>query len=367
MGSAAYHAPPEGIAVAAMLLDLLYRVARPLLFRMDAETAHELVFKGLEPARWLANLSGLRPDPILQRKVAGLTWGGPVGLAAGLDKDGVAVRTWESLGFGAIELGTVTGRAQPGNPRPRLFRLVEERALVNRMGFNNHGAVALAARLARLRDAGRWPSVPVGANLGKTKAVPNEEAVGDYLNSLRALRGKADYFVVNVSSPNTPGLRDLQDREPLARLLGALVPEAARTPVFLKVAPDLEDEALAEAVEVAVESGCAGIIATNTTLSRPGTTGRLEQFGGLSGEPLEPLARAKIGVVLRAAGGRVPVVGVGGVSSADDVLGLLRMGCAAVQLYTAFIYGGPALVARIHRELAERAKAAGSLDALISG
>ncbi|MFZ5476981.1 MAG: quinone-dependent dihydroorotate dehydrogenase [Myxococcota bacterium] len=349
-----------------MLLDALYRATRPLLFRMDAEVAHERVLAMLEPVRWLASRSDLRPDPVLARKVGSLTWPGPVGLAAGLDKDGVGIRTWEALGFGAIEVGTVTAQAQKGNPRPRLFRLVEERALVNRMGFNNLGAVALAARLQRLRDGGRWPACPVGANLGKSKVVPNEEAVGDYLNSLRALRGKADYFVVNVSSPNTTGLRELQEKEPLARLLGALVPEAQRTPVFLKLAPDLEDEALAEAVEVAVEAGCAGIIATNTTLSRPGDTGRLEQFGGLSGAPLRPLARQKIARVVQSASGRLPVIGVGGLASADDVLDLLKMGCAAVQLYTALIYEGPGLVARIHAELASRAKAAGGMEKLLA-
>lgn len=349
-----------------MLLDTLWRVARPLLFRMDPERAHELTFRGLPLVTPVVATMRLRPDPILRRTVGPLSWGGPVGLAAGLDKDGVAIPLWAALGFGAVEVGTVTGQAQPGNPRPRLFRLVEERALINRMGFNNRGAVALSARLARLREAGRWPTVPVGANLGKSKVVENERAVEDYLNSLGALRGKADYFVVNVSSPNTPGLRDLQDREPLRRLLAAVVPAAKRVPVFLKLAPDLEDEALAQAVDVAVESGCAGVIATNTTLTRPGTTGRLEQYGGLSGLPLRALARAKIRVALDAARGRVPVVGVGGVTTADDVLELLRMGCAATQLYTALIYEGPGLVARLHRELAERARAAGSLDALIS-
>jgi dihydroorotate dehydrogenase len=349
-----------------MLLDALYRLGRPALFRMDAETAHERVLAMVEPVRWLASLSDLRPDPVLARKVGPLTWPGPVGLAAGLDKDGVGIRTWEALGFGAIEVGTVTGQAQKGNPRPRLFRLVEDKALINRMGFNNHGAVALAARLQRLRDSGKWPACPVGANLGKSKVVPNEEAVGDYLNSLRALRGKADYFVVNVSSPNTAGLRALQEKEPLSKLLGALVPEAQRTPVFLKLAPDLEDEALAEAVEVAIQSGCAGILATNTTLTRPGDTGRLEQYGGLSGAPLRPLARQKIARVVQSASGRVPVVGIGGVSTADDVLDLLRMGCAAVQVYTAFVYEGPGLVSRLHRELAARAKAAGSMERLLA-
>lgn len=348
-----------------MLLAPLYAAARPLLFSMDAESAHELTFRGLGLARALAPADA-RPDPILARTVGPLRWAGPVGLAAGLDKNGVAIPTWEALGFGAVEVGTVTGRAQPGNPRPRLFRLVEERALINRMGFNNEGAAALAARLRALRESGGWPSVPVGANLGKSKVVPNEEAVSDYLVSLAVLRGLADYFVVNVSSPNTPGLRALQDRGPLAALLGAVVPAAGGTPVFLKLAPDLSDEALAEAVDVAVETGCAGLIATNTTLERPGTCGRLGEAGGLSGAQLAPLARTKIGVVLRAAGGRVPVIGVGGVSTADDVLALLKMGCAAVQLYTAFIYGGPLLVARIHAELATRARAAGGFEALIA-
>jgi dihydroorotate dehydrogenase len=348
-----------------MLLQDLYRGVRPLLFRMDAEVAHEWAFRMMGPARWLAALANLAPDPALARRVGPLTFTGPVGLAAGLDKDGVAVRTWAALGFGAIELGTVTAHPQKGNPRPRLFRLVEERGLVNRMGFNNKGAIALAARLGRLRDSGAWPKAPVGANLGKSKIVPNEAAVGDYLNSLRALRGKADYFVVNVSSPNTAGLRDLQEKEPLQRLLDAVVPEAGRTPVFLKLAPDLEDEALAEAVEVAVQAGCGGIIATNTTLSRPGTTGRLEQYGGLSGAPLWPLARRRIARAVQTAGGRVPVIGVGGVSTTEQVLELLRVGCAAVQVYTGIIYEGPGLVSRLHAELAAQAKAAGGLDALI--
>lgn len=349
-----------------MLLDVAYAAAKPLLFSMDAETAHERTFGLLGAARLFAG--DLAPDPILARKVGPLTFAGPVGLAAGLDKNGVAVRTWDALGFGAIELGTVTGQAQPGNDRPRLFRLVEERALVNRMGFNNEGAVALAGRLRALRAAGRWPKhAPVGANLGKSKVVPNEEAVDDYLASLAALRGLADYFVVNVSSPNTPNLRALQEKEPLQRLLDAVVPAAEGTPVFLKLAPDLPDEALVEAVEVAVAAGCAGILATNTTLTRPGTTGRLDQAGGLSGAPLWPLARQKIATAVQAAAGRVPVVGIGGVSTADQVLELLRLGCAATQLYSALIYEGPTLPSRIHRELADRTRAAGGFEALIAG
>ncbi len=345
-------AAPLDLRAPSRALDLLYRLVRPILFRLDPEEAHQLAFGALPLARGLANLAHLRPHPSLACKVGPLTFAGPVGLAAGLDKNGVGIRAWEALGFGAIEVGTVTGLAQKGNPTPRLFRLKEERALINRMGFNNDGAIALAAKLQRLRDRGHWPSVPVGANLGKSKLVNNDEAVLDYMNSLRALKDRADYFVINVSSPNTPGLRNLQERDPLQRLLSALVPEAGATPVFLKLAPDLEDEALAEAVGVAIEAGCAGIIATNTTLSRPGNTGRLEQYGGLSGEPLRELAREKIRVALQAAEGRVPVIGVGGIRSADDVRVLLRMGCAATQIYTALIYEGPGLIARIHHELA---------------
>ncbi len=332
------------------MLDTLYALARPALFRMDAESAHELVFSGLPLVPWLAGKR--RPDPKLAVTIAGLRWGGPVGLAAGLDKNGVGLAAWEALGFGAIEVGTVTAHAQPGNPKPRLFRLVAEGGLINRMGFNNLGAAALAETLGRVRDAGRWPKVPVGANLGKSKVTPNEEAVGDYLQSIAVLKGKADYFVVNVSSPNTQGLRALQDKEPLERLLGAAVPAASGTPVFLKLAPDLEDDALAEAVEVAVQAGCAGIIATNTTTSRPGNTARLDQSGGLSGGPLRPLARQKIGVVVTAAAGRCPVIGVGGISTAEEVHEYLTMGCAAVQLYSAFVFQGPGLVSRLHRELA---------------
>ncbi len=334
------------------MLDPLYALARPLLFRMDAESAHHLVFHGLPLVPWLAG--SRRPDPKLRVTIAGLTWGGPVGLAAGLDKNGVGLAAWEALGFGAIEVGTVTAHAQPGNPRPRLFRLIEEGGLINRMGFNNLGAAALAETLGRVRDAGRWPKVPVGANLGKSKITPNEEAVGDYLESVAVLKGKADYFVVNVSSPNTQGLRALQDKEPLERLLSAVVPAASGTSVFLKLAPDLEDDALSEAVEVAIQAGCAGIIATNTTTSRPEKTARLDQSGGLSGAPLRPLARQKIGVVLAAAAGKCPVIGVGGISTAEDVREYLTMGCAAVQLYSAFVFRGPGLVSRLHRELARQ-------------
>ena len=336
------------------MLDVLWWLLRPLLFSLDAETAHEHTMRLIPAVRPLLGLLGRRPDPSLARTVAGLRWAGPVGLAAGLDKDGVAIRAWAQLGFGAVEVGTVTAQPQPGNPRPRLFRLAPERALINRMGFNNRGAAALAERMRALREAGAWPDIPVGANIGKSKVVPNEEAVADYLASMDLLAGLPDYFTVNVSSPTTPGLRALQEREPLSRLLGEVVGRAQGRPVLLKIAPDLEPEALAEAVDVAAISGCAGVIATNTTLSRPGTTGRLSEAGGLSGVPLRPLALARIQQAVAAASGRLPIIGVGGISSAADAQAMLEAGAAATQLYSGLIFEGPGLPGRIHAAMAAR-------------
>jgi dihydroorotate dehydrogenase len=271
----------------------------------------------------------------------------PLGLAAGLDKDAEALPVWPSLGFGFVEVGTVTPRPQQGNPRPRLFRLPRERALINRMGFNNAGVEAMRARMGALRDADLWPSVPVGANIGKNKDTPNDSAELDYEICTRSLRDLVDYFTVNVSSPNTPGLRELQAPDRLRALLTTVLEAAQSKPVFLKLAPDLEPDALQEAVDVAISSGCSGIIATNTTISRPGKTGRSGERGGLSGAPLWPLARSRIHVALAAANRRVPVIGVGGVDSASRAQELLNAGCAAVQLYSALIFHGPGLPGRI--------------------
>jgi len=336
------------------LLDRSYPLVRRLLFSLDAERAHELTLStlGRHPRWWTRVLGALAEPPPLSaaRQVGGVTVAGPVGLAAGLDKDGVAVPVWGALGFGFVEVGTVTMHPQPGNPKPRLFRLPEERALINRMGFNNHGSASLASTLRRLRERGAWPDVPVGANIGKSKVTPLSDAAADYATSARRLRGLVDWFTVNVSSPNTPGLRDLQDASFLREILPAVLDEARGTPVWLKLAPDLSDEAIRQAVQLARQLGVAAIVATNTTIRRDLLAHDPGEAGGLSGRPLRAFALDRVRQVVQAAQG-LPVVGVGGVESAADARALLDAGCAAVQLYTAFIYEGPGLPSRLHRDL----------------
>jgi dihydroorotate dehydrogenase len=330
----------------SIILDTLWSVARPVLFRMDAEDAHRTTMHQMSRRLTLARstLSALaRRPPSRPVELAGLKLDNPLGLAAGLDKDAEALPVWPALGFGFVEVGTVTPRPQLGNSRPRLFRLPKERALINRMGFNNAGVEAMRARMGALRDADLWPSVPVGANIGKNKDTPNDSAEQDYEACARALRDLIDYFTVNVSSPNTPGLRELQAPDRLHALLSTTLEAAGKRPVFLKLAPDLEPEAMHEAVNVAISAGCSGIIATNTTISRPGKTGRTGESGGLSGAPLWPLARSRIHVALAAANKRVPVIGVGGVDSATRAQELLDAGCTAVQIYSALIFHGPGL------------------------
>jgi dihydroorotate dehydrogenase len=340
------------------MLDATYPLVRRVLFSWDAEVAHERTLQiiGSAPRLWASAARAVVPaaPPTLARTgFGGLRFASPIGLAAGLDKDGVGVPFWGSLGFGFIEVGTVTAHAQPGNDRPRLFRLPDDRALINRMGFNNHGSSELANRLRGLRDAGHWPATPVGVNIGKSKITAIEDAVDDYVTSTRRLAGLCDWFTVNVSSPNTPGLRSLQDRDTLARLLPAVIEAANGTPVLVKLAPDLEDDAIVDAVELGRQVGLAGIIATNTTLRRDGLTTATAEAGGMSGRPLWPIARRKIQVCLDAAGGKLPVVGVGGLETAEQVAELLDAGCCAVQLYTAFVYEGPGLPARLNRALAK--------------
>ncbi|WP_428966528.1 quinone-dependent dihydroorotate dehydrogenase [Micromonospora fluostatini] len=329
------------------------RVVRPWLFRVgggDAEAAHEWTLRRLTGlAGRPAALAVLRSRYLVRapRTVFGVEFPNPVGLAAGMDKNGVALPAWPALGFGFVEVGTVTAHAQPGNPRPRLFRLRDSEAVVNRMGFNNAGAEALAARLAGLP---RPLGVPLGISLGKSKVTPLDEAVEDYLASYRALRGHGDYFAVNVSSPNTPGLRSLQDKAHLDALLAALVGEK---PVLVKIAPDLTEPAIAELLEVCLARGAAGVIATNTTLARDGLAAadvpRGAEAGGLSGRPLADRARAVVSFVHTETGGRLPVIGVGGILDPDDATRMFDAGASLVQLYTGFIYRGPALPRAVAR------------------
>ncbi|ROO59545.1 dihydroorotate oxidase A [Micromonospora sp. Llam0] len=350
-----------------------YRLARSALFRLgggDAETAHEWTLRRLAAlSRSRVALAALRTRYAVAapRTVFGVDFPNPVGLAAGMDKDGLALPAWPALGFGFVEVGTVTARPQPGNPRPRLFRLPTSEAVINRMGFNNAGAEALADRLAvlgRLEDrAGFGRShpahadrpVPLGISLGKSKVVPIEEAVDDYLSAYKVLSGYGQYFVINVSSPNTPGLRQLQDREHLDTLLATLVGER---PILVKIAPDLSEPAIAELLEVCLARGAAGVIATNTTLSRAGLAapdaGQAEQTGGLSGRPLTGRAREVVGFVHRETGGALPVVGVGGILDPDDAARMFDAGASLVQLYTGFIYRGPGLVRAIARQAQRR-------------
>ena len=336
---------------------MLWPALRWLLFRFDAERVHRLAH------RWLRRVTPSaarrrRPavPPSLAVRVFGLDFDGPLGLAAGFDKGDVAVSGLFALGFSHVEIGTITPRPQPGNERPRLFRLSEHRALVNRMGFNNEGADVCAARLAALPREARLG--PVGVNVGKNKLTPNEAAASDYLACIDRLHPYADYLVVNISSPNTPGLRGLQEKEPLERLLRACVARLReRAPgkaLLVKLAPDLSPEALDEAVDVAVAAGAAGIVATNTTLSRAGVEGhpRAKEQGGLSGAPREALATAAVRRCYARARGRVPIVGVGGVMDAEGAYAKIRAGATLVQAYTGFIYGGPAFVRRVNAGLA---------------
>ncbi len=329
---------------------------RWLLFRFDPERVHRLAHEFLHRVT-AADARRRRPvpPPSLRVKVLGLEFDSPVGLAAGFDKGDVAVAGLFALGFSHVEIGTITPRPQPGNDRPRIFRLPEHRALVNRMGFNNEGAEVCAARLAALPGEARLG--PVGVNVGKNKVTPNEDAVSDYLACIDRLHPFADYLVVNISSPNTPGLRQLQEADALDRLLRACVARLAERapgkPLLVKLAPDLAPEALDQAVEVAIAAGVSGIIATNTTLSRAGVEGhpRAAEAGGLSGAPLERLATSVVRRCAERAAGRIPIIGAGGVMSAEDAYAKIRAGASLVQVYTGFVYGGPRFVAKLNEGL----------------
>ncbi|MFI5612870.1 quinone-dependent dihydroorotate dehydrogenase [Amycolatopsis sp. NPDC051903] len=341
-----------------MLFD---KIARPVMYRLayhDPEVVHERTVRLLgrvAPALGPVSRVYRTDDPVT---VLGLRFPNRVGLAAGMDKNGLALKAWPALGFGFVEVGTVTRHAQPGNPKPRLFSLPGSDGVINRMGFNNDGAEALARRLAAHGKLG----VPLGISIGKSKVTPLAEAVEDYRFSLRALHPYADYFAINVSSPNTPGLRALQDKAALAELLAELRRTSAElggaTPLLVKVAPDLTDEALAELLDVCLAHGVAGIIATNTTLSRegiaPAEAHLAAETGGLSGRPLTARSLEVVQFVHERTEGKLPIIGVGGILGPEDARRMLDAGASLVQLYTGFALHGPGLVRRVSRGIAGR-------------
>lgn len=337
------------------------RIVLPFLFRFDAETIHHVVTTAIKTTfaipgvSWLARRLYSYQHPTLAKTLFGITFPNPVGLAAGFDKNAELVNELSDMGFGFVEIGTVTPRPQPGNPKPRLFRLKADKGLLNRLGFNNKGAEVAAERLRHRRQG-----IIVGGNIGKNKDTPNEDALQDYLLGFQALVNTVDYFAVNVSSPNTPGLRALQEKEPLLRILHRLQEENRRqakpTPILLKIAPDLTDSQLDDIISIVKETALAGVIATNTTISRADLQTSLSVVdamgaGGVSGQPLRQRATQVIRYLHQQSGGAFPIIGVGGVATPDDAFEKLAAGASLVQLYTGFIYEGPGAVKRICQAL----------------
>jgi dihydroorotate dehydrogenase len=342
------------------------RIIRPILFLIDAEKVHYLVFSFLKAvsfvpgAKSLLRLAFNYDNSILQRKLFGLTFKNPVGLAAGFDKDARLIDELACLGFGFIEIGTLTPKAQPGNDKPRLFRLPIDRALINRMGFNNQGVLASVERLRKHKS-----NVIVGGNIGKNKATPNEKALDDYAYAFEVLFDHVDYFVINVSSPNTPGLRDLQEKEPLRQLLQYVkslsIAKKNPKPVLLKIAPDLTDTQLNDVVEILVSTQTDGVIATNTTISRDNLKTDKDVVakignGGLSGAILQDRSNEVIRFLRNKLGPTFPIIGVGGIMSEKDALAKIAAGADLIQIYTGFIYEGPAFAKRINKAIAKASR-----------
>jgi dihydroorotate dehydrogenase len=349
------------------------QVIRPALFAYDSEKIHDATLQGLS---WLS-LSRLGLDalnsfyeaPRLPVRLWGLEFPNPVGIAAGMDKAAAAVPAWEAMGFGFCELGGVTFHAQPGNPSPRMFRAPADQALVNRMGFNNAGAEAVAKRLRHWKESGLWPKSPVGINLGKSKITPNDQAAEDYRQSLALLSPFADFFVVNVSSPNTPNLRELQDRGALDQILDTVQTEnkksSAPKPLLVKIAPDLTFSAIDELLQVAEKHQLAGIVATNTTIERPHATSdeacrrAYTETGGLSGAPLRQRSTQIIRYIFERTEGKLPIIGVGGIFNAEHAWEKIRAGASLIQCYTGLVYEGPSIARNIVRGLTDRLAAEG--------
>ncbi len=330
----------------------MYDLLRPLLFRLSPEKAHRLTFNLLEMPGAALLSGGAEPPKEAAVEVMGLRFPGPVGLAAGMDKDAEHVEALARIGFGFVEVGTLTPRAQPGNDKPRLFRLKPDRALINRMGFNNGGVAAAVQRLRK-----RKTGIIVGGNIGKNKATPNEQAIDDYVECFEALHPVVDYFVVNVSSPNTPGLRALQEKAPLLGILNELKRRDAQKdehrPILLKIAPDLTPEQLDDIVAVVLESGIAGVIATNTTIAREGLRTPKSEVdaigaGGLSGAPVRQRSTEVVRYLRQRMPPPIVIIGVGGIDSAESALEKLDAGADLVQVFSGLVYEGPALLKRIN-------------------
>lgn len=356
----------------------MYKLIRPLFFQFDPEKIHHFVTRGLKLFNQFPGGPKISravftvENPKLEREVFGLKFKNPVGLAAGFDKNGEMMGEMANLGFGFVEIGTVTPLPQPGNPKLRMFRLKDDEALINRMGFNNLGVDVIAERIRRYRQtalrtphakprtshlAPQTPNLLIGGNIGKNKNTPNEDAVSDYVKCFDRLFDVVDYFVVNVSSPNTPGLRALQEKEPLKLLLQTLQQRSLKNnisrPILLKIAPDLTNEQLDDIIEIVKETGIAGVIATNTTISRESliSVKNKNETGGLSGKPLADRSTEVIRYLTEKSGKAFPIIGVGGIHSAQDAQEKLDAGASLIQLYTGFIYEGPALVSRINKSL----------------
>lgn len=338
----------------------MYHLLKPILFKFDPENVHHFVTRNLKRFNKVPGGTALSRavwdtnDDRLQRNVFGLTFKNPVGLAAGFDKNAELIAEMGNLGFGFIEVGTVTPMPQPGNDKPRMFRLQEDEALINRMGFNNLGVDIAAQRIAAYRKGLKLgeQALIIGGNIGKNKVTANEDAVSDYIKCFDKLFDVVDYFVVNVSSPNTPGLRELQEKGPLMHILNTLQHRNNKNgisrPILLKIAPDLTNEQLDDIADIVKQTGIAGIIATNTTISREGLTSpHKNETGGLSGKPLTHRSTEVIAYLHKVSGGSFPIIGVGGIHTADDAIEKLNAGASLVQLYTGFIYEGPGLIGRI--------------------
>ncbi len=389
--SQAQEAIPNGTVSSLFIIEIcslwsvpmswLYKnLLRPVLFTQDSESIHNRTLSGLgciSRSNFLSSaVEKIYGNPELPVKLFGLHFPNPIGLAAGMDKKAQAVPIWEKLGFGFCELGGVTWHAQPGNPQPRMFRVVEDEALINRMGFNNPGADAIARNLAKWKREKRWPIHPVGINLGKSKITELENAAEDYASSFRILREFADFFVVNVSSPNTPNLRKLQDKSALDEIFAAIQDINLRTvshdlrsieprPILVKVAPDLSFEALDDILALVGPRKISGIVVSNTTITRPRTQNErllkvYEETGGLSGRPLRYISNQLIRHLFRQTRGELPIIGVGGVFDADDALAKIMSGASLVQVYTGLVYEGPSIARDIVGDLRKKIAAEGA-------